>query len=51
MSVMFEGEKMKVTYVLLDVGMSRTSTTNADANVIVTKVLLGQLAHVLIEGS
>lgn len=39
-----------MTYVLFDVGVSRPGTTNADADVIVTKVLLGQLAHVLVEG-
>jgi hypothetical protein len=44
-----EREVRCCNYVLLDVCVSGTSTTDADADMIVAKVLLCKFSHVLVE--
>lgn len=43
-------DKNKKTYILLDIDVSRTCTTDADTDVIAGEVLFRKLAHSLIEG-
>ena len=38
-------------HVLLNVHVNATGTTNSDANMIDSKILLGELTHILVEGS